>query len=102
MEHGSKNLKIVYIKFNKVYKEISRLLESILNAFLSEKTHPKSDFQGGGFLKNQYRGGVCLKRGLGQFADLKGDLTRKRGVDTPIHTMMSVFITLVNSKLIIY
>ena len=35
-------------------------------------------------MKNQYRGGNCLKRGggLGQFADLKGGggLARKRGV----------------------
>ena len=35
-------------------------------------------------MKSQYRGGVCLKRGLGQFADLRGGgeggLTRKRGV----------------------
>ena len=35
----------------------------------------------GGFTKNQYIGGNCLKgEGLGQFADL-------RGGDTPIHTM---------------
>ena len=52
-------------------------------------------------MKNQYRGGNCLKRGggLGQFADLKGGggLARKRGVvflkggrggvDTPMHNM---------------
>ena len=46
-------------------------------------------------MKNQYRGGHCLKRGLGQFADLSGGLARKRevvflrgwGVDTPMHTM---------------
>ena len=35
MEYGSKNLKIVSMKF-KVYKEIYRLFESILHAFLSE------------------------------------------------------------------
>ena len=46
--------------------------------------------------KNQDRGGDCLKRaGLGQFADLRRGLARKRdvvflrggGVDTPMHTM---------------
>ena len=57
----------------------------------------KSDFLGSGFTKNQYRGGgggYYLKRGLGQFPDLRGGLARKRGllflrgggVDTPIYT----------------
>ena len=29
--------------------------------------------------KNQYQGGIAYKRELGQFADLKGGLARKRG-----------------------
>ena len=59
--------------------------------------HGKIRLLGGGFMKNQYRGGNCLKGGgLRQFADLKGGgLARKRGVvflkgggvDTPMHTM---------------
>ena len=46
-----------------------------------------------GFTKNQYIGGDCLKRGFGEFADLRqGGLARKKvflsgGVDTPMHTM---------------
>ena len=32
-----------------------------------------------GFIKNQYIWGDCLKRGLGQFAYLRGDLTKKSG-----------------------
>ena len=40
----------------------------------------KSDFQGGGGVtKNQYRGGDCLKRGLGQFANLRRGLGKKKG-----------------------
>ena len=39
-------------------------------------------------MKNQYRGGDCLKTGVGQLADLSGGLARKRGVDTPMHTMI--------------
>ena len=41
-----------------------------------------------------YRGD-CLKRGLGQFADLRGGLAEKRGwgfwggVDTPVYTMIN-------------
>ena len=35
---------------------------------------------GGGGMKNQYKGEDCLKRGLGQFADLKGDAWQERGV----------------------
>ena len=53
----------------------------------------KSDFyREGGFLKNQYRGEDYLKRGLGQFTDLRW-LDKKEGVvflggfDTPMHTM---------------
>ena len=35
-----------------------------------------------GFVKNQFREGDCLKRGLGQFADLRGGgLGKKEGVD---------------------
>ena len=43
--------------------------------------------------KIQFLGGVsCLKRGLGQFADLRGDLAKKRrqyfwgSVDNAMHT----------------
>ena len=49
----------------------------------------------GRFTKNQYRGGDCLKRGLGQFDDLRGAWQERggggvfEGVDTPIHTMMN-------------
>ena len=31
------------------------------------------------FTKNQYKGGNCLKRGLVQFANLRGGLMKKRG-----------------------
>ena len=31
-------------------------------------------------MKNQYREGNCLKRGLGQFADLGGGLGKKEGL----------------------
>ena len=42
--------------------------------------HWKIRLLGGEFTKNRYRGGDCLKReGLGQFADLRGGLARKRG-----------------------
>ena len=34
--------------------------------------------RGSGVMKNQYRGRNCLKRGLRQFADLRGGLARKR------------------------
>ena len=41
--------------------------------------------RGGEFTKNQYRGGIAVKGGLGQFADLRegerGGLARKRGWD---------------------
>ena len=35
---------------------------------------------GGVFTKNQYRGGDCLKRGVGQFADLREGLGKKEWV----------------------
>ena len=35
---------------------------------------------GGEGMKNQYKGEDCLKWGLGQFADLKGDAWQERGV----------------------
>ena len=35
--------------------------------------------RGDGFTKNQYRGGDCLKGGLGQFADLKGSWHKRWG-----------------------
>ena len=47
----------------------------------------------GGFTKKQYIGGDCLKRGLGQFADLRGAWQERGGWyfwggrDTPMHTM---------------
>ena len=34
---------------------------------------------GGGFTKNQYRGGDCLKRGLGKFVNLSVGLGKKEG-----------------------
>ena len=34
----------------------------------------------GGFTKNQHIEGNCLKGGLRQFADLRGDLAKKRGL----------------------
>ena len=73
---------------------------SMKNAFgVSQKN---SNFRGGGFMKNQYigeqGGGLPKKRrGLGQFADLRG-LGKKegrgiyfwgRGVDTPMYTILS-------------
>ena len=46
-------------------------------------------------MKNQYIGEDCLKRGLGQFAHLRGgEVGKKEGVvflrvvDTPMHTMV--------------
>ena len=58
-------------------------------------------------MKNQCRGGHCLKRGggggLGLFANLRVGLARKKvvvflrgGVDIPIHTMFSKFINSLN------
>ena len=56
-------------------------------------------------MKNQYRGGECLKnRGLGLFADLRGGLTRKGvvflrgGFDTPRHTTVVMLIVNVCEK----
>ena len=46
--------------------------------------------------KTNIQGGIALKRGLRQFADLRGDLVKNSGgegvfdrreVDTPMHTM---------------
>ena len=44
--------------------------------------HGKIQVLEGGFSKNQYIWGDCLKRGggLGQFADLRGGLGKKEGV----------------------
>ena len=51
-------------------------------------------------MKNQYIVGDCLKRGLGQFADLRGArqegqrelcLRGGEGVDTPMHTVRLFF-----------
>ena len=50
-------------------------------------------------MKNQYRGGRLPKKGgLGMFADLRGDLARKRGggvfewgAETPMHTIVHCF-----------
>ena len=44
-------------------------------------------------MKNQYRGGYCLKGGggrLGQFADLKGGGLDKKEVNTPMRTIVLV------------
>ena len=39
-------------------------------------------------MENQYKGGITLKGGLGQFANPRGGgLARKKGVDTLMHTM---------------
>ena len=53
-------------------------------------------------MKNQYKGGNCLKDGggLGQFADLRGGAWQERGVvfltggegDTPVHTMIKMIL----------
>ena len=40
-----------------------------------------------GVTKSQYKWEDCLKGGPGQL-DLSGGLARKRGVDTPMHTML--------------
>ena len=49
--------------------------------------HRKIQFLGGGGSQKANReGGLPKKRGLGQFADLRG-LGKKRGVGTPMHTM---------------
>ena len=51
---------------------------------------------GKGLTKNQYTGGYCLKRGHGQFVGLRRAWQEKGGwwfwggVDTPMHTMMSL------------
>ena len=49
---------------------------------------------GGGFMKNQYRGEDCLKRGAWTVCQFKGVLGKERGggvleggFDTPMHTM---------------
>ena len=60
--------------------------------------HWKIRFLGAARKKEIYRGN-CLKvggeggrGGLGQFADLRGDLAKKGGrVDTPMHTMVYRF-----------
>ena len=50
------------------------------------------------------RGGCLKKGGLGQFADLKGDLSRisgvvfLRGFDTPMHTMHRVTLFLQDKR----
>ena len=56
-------------------------------------------------MKNQYRGGECLKnRGLGLFADLRGGLDKKGGgvfeggFDTPRHTTVVLLIVNVCEK----
>ena len=51
-------------------------------------------------MKNQYRGGDCIKKGgggLGQFPNLRGTWQERRGwcffwggVDTPMHAMSSL------------
>ena len=50
-------------------------------------------FTGGNSRKTDIEGGLPKKEGLGQFADLRGTLARKRGglflrgVDAPMHTI---------------
>ena len=51
----------------------------------------------GGFIKKQYIGGNCLKRRAWTVCKFKGGLLKKRGVmflkggvDTPIHTMITL------------
>ena len=55
-------------------------------------------FRGGSSQKTDIEGGGCLKRGLEQFLDLKGEGLGKKeedgvleveGVDTPMHTIKS-------------
>ena len=47
-----------------------------------------------GATKNQYKGGIAIEGGFGQFLSLRGGLARKRGggfegvLDTPMHTMI--------------
>ena len=50
----------------------------------------------GGSWKNNIKGGLPIKRGLGQFADLRGAGLGKKeggweggGVDTPMHTVIT-------------
>ena len=59
--------------------------------------HGKIRLLGGGFMKNQYRGGNCLKKGGGAWTVcwFKGGawqeegvvFLKEGGVDTPMHTM---------------
>ena len=55
-------------------------------------------------MKNQYRGGDCLKRGAWTVCRFKGSLARKRrwcfgeGVDTPMHIMGWMYINLEDIK----
>ena len=61
------------------------ILTKNLVTFKIIEVHRKSPFLGRRITKNQYIGGNCLKRrrggggGLGQFADLRGGLTKKSG-----------------------
>ena len=50
----------------------------------------KSDFKGGIHKKPIYRGELPEKVGLEQFGNLRrgGGLAKKRGVDTPMHSMI--------------
>ena len=46
-------------------------------------------FKGDGrFTKNQYRGGGLPKRGAWTVCRFKGGLSKKEGVDTPMHTIV--------------
>ena len=49
-----------------------------MKSFSIMRVHWKIRFLGG-FTKNQYIVRDCLKRGLGQFSDLRRDLAKKRG-----------------------
>ena len=49
--------------------------------------HKKLKFKEFNDKKNQYKEGDCQKTGAWKVCRFKGGLTRKRGVDTPMHTM---------------
>ena len=86
-----------YIREWTITEKENHDVKSLLNFI---KTSAKVDFQ---FkllrscqeMENQYIGGKCQKRGLGQFAGLRGWMAKKmgvvllRGVGTPMHTMIT-------------
>ena len=72
-------------------------MELNMKNFNIVRVHGKIWFLGGGggvLEKPICRGRSCLKRWLGQYADLRGGLAKigvvfLRGIDTPLHTMLS-------------